>query len=331
MKKLLAILLCTFCVVSLIACGAKKEEEPAPTEAQNDCSLTILMEQDDNMINTYTLIAVNPDAPWVDADGNPAVNQRTTNTAGADAFIKWMLSDEGKGAIASFGVEDFGSALFYLSEGADVPSYKGEIAKATDATKLIHMSTTTSVNDSGLLQYLEPIFEGAYGYDIEWESAGTGKAIASAKAGNADLVFVHAKSQEEEFVNAGFGRVVDGFTAPRLSFMYNFFVLCGPKSASGDFANLPNVKDAFKKIADEKLPFVSRGDKSGTHTKELSLWPEELGITDDPATYEAYQDWYISANAGMGQCLAMADQIGGFILSDKATFLTFEANGGTLK
>ncbi len=325
MKKLIAILLACLVVLGLVACGAKKEE---PKE-ESKTNLSIIMEEDDNMINTYTLIAVNPDAPWVDADGNATTNQRTVNTAGADAFIKWMLSNEGKDAIAKFGVEDYGDALFYLLDDADTPEYSGKIAEATEDTKLIHMSTTTSVNDSGLLQYLEPLFEGAYGYDLEWESAGTGKAIASAQAGNADLIFVHAKSQEEEFVSKGFARVVDGFATERLSFMYNFFVLCGPKDAKG-FDEL-DVKAAFKKIADEKLPFVSRGDKSGTHTKELSLWPEELGITDEATTFEAYQDWYISANAGMGVCLSMANEKGAFILSDKATFLTFEANGGIIQ
>lgn len=320
----------------IAACMRCKKEEPAPSVSEpeseiaaSDCSLTILIEADDSMINTYSLLAVNPDSPWTDADGNSVTNQRVTNTAGADAFIQWMLSDAGKAAIADFGIPEYGTALFYLSDNA--PSYKGEIAKATDETKLIHMSTTTSVNDSGLLQYLEPIFEGEYGYDLEWESAGTGKAIAAAKAGNADLILVHAKSQEEDFINAGFARKLAGFDSERLSFMYNYFVLCGPKDQQGDFVKMESVKDAFAKIANEKLPFISRGDKSGTHTKELSLWPEALGITDDPATFEAYQDWYISANAGMGTCLTMANEIGGYILSDKATFLTFEANGGILE
>lgn len=330
MKKIISILLAALCILTLVACGKKEEKEPETTESSNNCALTILIEEDENMINNYSLIAVNPDAPWVDADGNPVTNQRVTNTEGADAFITWMLSDEGKKAIADYGVKEYGTALFYINEAGDAPSASvDEVTKATEETKLIHMSTTTSVNDSGLLQYLEPLFEEKYGYDIEWESAGTGKAIASAKAGNADLILVHAKSQEEEFIDAGFARSVHGMANPRMTFMYNYFVLCGPKNAEG-FANI-DVKAAFKKIADEKLPFISRGDKSGTHTKELSLWPAELGITDDPTTFEAYQDWYISANAGMGVCLSMANEKGAFILSDKATFLTFEANGGIIQ
>jgi len=90
------------------------------------------------------------------------------------------------------------------------------------------------------------------------------------------------------------------------------------------------VKDAFAKIAEEKQPFVSRGDGSGTHTKELSLWPEDLGITEEAASFADYTDWYTSANAGMGVCLTMANEMGAYILSDKATFLTFRANNGVM-
>ena len=92
-----------------------------------------------------------------------------------------------------------------------------------------------------------------------------------------------------------------------------------------------SVLDAFKLIADGKILFISRGDKSGTHTKELSLWPKELGITDDPESFRNYQDWYISSNAGMGVCLAQAVERDAYILSDKATFLTFKANGSNRK
>ena len=91
-----------------------------------------------------------------------------------------------------------------------------------------------------------------------------------------------------------------------------------------------SVLDAFAKIADGKYPFVSRGDNSGTHTKELSLWPESLGISEDPKSFADYTQWYTSANAGMGACLVMAEQMHAYILTDKATFLTFVANNGVM-
>ena len=125
--------------------------------------------------------------------------------------------------------------------------------------------------------------------------------------------------------------MVDGFDSERVSFLYNYFVLCGPKDDPAGVKDAASVKDAFAAIAEQKAPFISRGDGSGTHTKELTLWPESLGITEDAASFEQYKDWYTSANAGMGACLVMAEEQGAYILTDKATFLTFQANGGQIE
>ena len=287
----------------------------------------ILKEADDKMINTYTVLAVNPDAPFVDADGNP-VSDVEINTAGADALVQWLLSQEALDMADAYGVAEYGEHLFYVLDG--VPVYDGEITAATEETKTIRLSTTTSVNDSGLLGYLLPAFEAEYGYTVEIQSAGTGKAIGAAKLGNADLILVHAKSQEETFVADGFARTVDGFEAERVSFLYNYFVLCGPSSDPAGAAAAASVLDSFAAIAEGKYPFISRGDGSGTHTKELSLWPEELGITAEAESFAGYTEWYVSANAGMGACLVMAEEMGGYILTDKATFLTFAANNGQM-
>lgn len=278
------------------------------------------------MINTYSLLAVNDAAPFEDADGNP-VSDVALNTQGADALINWLLSEEGKELAANFGYDEYGQYLFYLLD--DGASSDAEIPQATEETKLIRMSTTTSVNDSGLLGYLIPKFEEAYGYKVEIFSAGTGKAIANAKCGNADLILVHAKAQEEDFIKAGFARTVEGQNAERLSYMYNYFVLCGPPDDPVGVKGM-SVTDAFAAIAEQGAKFVSRGDGSGTHTKELSLWPQQLGISEDPTSFADY-DWYISSNAGMGACLLQASEQGAYILSDKATFLTFVANGGKVE
>jgi ABC-type tungstate transport system permease subunit len=165
---------------------------------------------------------------------------------------------------------------------------------------------------------------------VEVYSAGTGKSINNAKMGNADLILVHSKSQEEAFIEAGFARVVDGFEAERVSFIYNYYVLCGPTADPAGVAAAASVMDAFAAIAEGKYTFVSRGDGSGTHTKEISLWPEALGITADAATFADYTEWYVSANNGMGACLVMAEEMGGYNLTDKATFLTFVANDGVM-
>jgi len=296
------------------------------TDEPAGVGLTILYEQDDSMINNYSALAVNPDAAFVDADGNPVADVYV-NVEGAKALINWLMSDEATQLIANYGFEEYGEYLFYTKEGK--PVFEGEIPAATEETKVIRLSTTTSVNDSGLLAYLLPTFETTYGYTVEVASAGTGKAIAAAKAGNADLILVHSKSQEEAFVEGGFSYVIDGYEAERLTFMYNFFVLCGPAADPAGCAAAPTVKDAFALIAEGGYTFVSRGDASGTHTKEISLWNEDLGITTDASSVEGYS-WYVYSNAGMGACLTMAEEMGGYILSDKATVLTFQANNGIL-
>ena len=352
MKKILSLLLVLAMMMGLLACGAKPEAAPetqpateAPTEAATEAPAEepteeateapaepalvvdtgILMEADKDMLNTYTVIAVNPEAPFEDADGN-AVSDVYVNTAGADALIKWLLSEEALTLASQFGMGD--QFLFYILDGA--PKYEGEIPAATEETKAIRLSTTTSVKDSGLWGILEPAFEEKYGYELDIASAGTGKAIAAAKAGNADLILVHSKKQEEAFVEAGFARVVEGFEAERISFLYNYFVLCGPSADPAGVKNAASVKDAFAAIAEGKYAFVSRGDGSGTHTKELALWPADLGITAEAETFADYTDWYTSAGAGMGTCLVMAEEMGAYILTDKATFLTFQANGGVM-
>ena len=336
MKRTLSLLLALVMVFALCACAKSEPAAPAGSEGsaaessvdEMVVNTTILMEEDDNMINNYTLIAVNPEAPFVDADGN-AVSDVAVNTVGAAALINWMLSEEGETAAAGYGVEEFGTSLFTLKE--DRPVSTAEIPAATDETKLIRLSTTTSVNDSGLLGYLLPMFEEQYGYEVEVFSAGTGKAIANAQMGNADLILVHSQKDEEQFVADGFAAVVDGMDAERLTFMYNFFVLCGPSEDPAGVAQCADVLEAFQKIADGKYTFISRGDASGTHKKEITLWPEELGITTEPESFADYTDWYISANTGMGACLVMAEEMNAYILTDKATFLTFVANDGVME
>ena len=301
MKKFLALLLAVLMALT------------ASCFAEAAVDTVILKEADDKMLNTYSVIAVNPEAPFADADGNPVADV-AVNTAGADALVQFLVSDTGLAIADAYGVEEYGEHLFYVLENA--PVYAGEIAPATEETKVIRLSTTTSVNDSGLLGKLLPVFEETFGYTVEVQSAGTGKAINAAKYGNADLILVHSKSQEEAFVEAGFGRVVEGFESERVSFIYNYFVLCGPSADPAGAKAAETVLDAFKAIADGKYTFISRGDASGTHTKEISLWPEELGITKEAESFVNYTDWYVSANTGMGACLVMAEEMGGYILTD---------------
>lgn len=313
MKNILILLLVVLLAASGVCCG--------------EVNTVILKEAEDVMRNTYSLIAVNPDAPFADADGK-AVKDVAVNTAGADALIQFLLSETGLSLADNYGTAEYGQQLFRALE--DAPVYTGGIAPASEETRLIRLSTTTSVNDSGLLGELLPAFEAAYGCRVEVHSAGTGKAINAAKFGNADLILVHSRSQEEAFIADGFGRIVNGFVSPRVSFIYNYFVLCGPADDPAGAAAAETVPEAFRAIADGEFTFISRGDASGTHTKELSLWPEELGISYDAQSFRDYADWYISANNGMGICLVMAETMGAYILTDKGTFLAFAANNGRM-
>ena len=326
MKKIIALLLAVIMVFAITACAADKPAA-SPDSVTPVVDTKILKEADDKMLNTYSVLAVNPDAPFVDADGN-AVEGVAVNTEGAAALINWLLSQSTLDMAAAYGKDIYGDSLFYVKD--DAPVYSGEIAHATDSTKVIRLSTTTSVNDSGLLGALLPVFEADYGYTVEVQSAGTGKAIAAAKYGNADLILVHSKSQEEAFVGEGFSYILDGYASERISFLYNYYVLCGPSADPAGVAKAESVMDAFAAIAEGKHTFISRGDKSGTHTKEISLWPEELGITAEADSFAAYTEWYVSANTGMGACLVMAEEMDGYILTDKSTFLTFVANGGSI-
>lgn len=178
--------------------------------------------------------------------------------------------------------------------------------------KVIRMSTTTSVNDSGLLPYLLPVFEKASGYTVEVQSAGTGAAIQKAVDGNADLILVHAKASEETFVN-------DGYGVERIPFMYNYFVVVGPEDDPAGIKDSKNANEAFTKIAEAEVEFVSRGDESGTHKAEIKIWGEAVPDAEKDA-------WYINAGKGMGDCLNMASEKGAYCLTDKATFLSMKEN-----
>lgn len=178
------------------------------------------------------------------------------------------------------------------------------------ANKTLTLATTTSVNDSGLMEYLRPVFEKDTGMNLKVISQGTGQAVKTGQDGNADVLLIHDKASEEKFV-------ADGYGLKRIEIANNFFIIAGPKDDSaGILKQKVTAAEAFKKIADSKAPFVSRGDDSGTHKKELSIWK---GINVKPAG-----DWYVSAGKGMGTVLSMASEKKAYTLTDKATYLSMK-------
>ena len=227
----------------------------------------------------------------------------------AALFALFLVAcSSGSGSASSASASASGSSA---SASASAESASVSASAEAPANPTLRISTTTSVNDSGLLPYLQPSFEAATGYKMEVTSAGTGAAIEKGKTGDADALLVHAKASEEEFINEGFG-------VERVPFMYNYFVIVGPKDDPAGVKNATTAADAFKAIADAKQPFVSRGDDSGTNKKELQIW-EAAGV--DPAG----QDWYVNAGAGMGATLTQAVERNGYTLTDKGTFLSNEA------
>lgn len=182
----------------------------------------------------------------------------------------------------------------------------------------ITVQSTTSTENSGLFAYLLPLFTAKTGIDVRVVAVGTGQAIKNARNGDADVLLVHAKADEEKFVSEGFG-------VKRHELMFNDFILVGPLSDPAGATGETDAVAAFKKIADAKATFVSRGDDSGTHKAELKLWAA-AGVDAKAAS----GTWYREAGQGMGATLNMASSMSAYVLSDRATWSSFE-NKGSLK
>ena len=179
----------------------------------------------------------------------------------------------------------------------------------------IVVASTTSTQDSGLFGHILPLFKARTGIEVRVVAQGTGQALDTGKRGDADVVFVHAKPQELAFVAEGFG-------VKRFDVMYNDFVLVGPKADPAGIAGSTDIAAALRKLRDRAAPFVSRGDRSGTHAAELALWK----IADiDIAT--ARGPWYREIGQGMGPALNTAAAMGAYVLTDRGTWLAFQNRG----
>ena len=191
------------------------------------------------------------------------------------------------------------------------------ILPARAAESFITVASTTSTEQSGLFKYLLPQFTKTSSVEVRVVALGTGQALDMARRGDADVVFVHDPQAEDKFVAEGYG-------VKRLPVMYNDFVLIGPKSDPASVVGLKDITDALKKIEAKGAPFVSRGDKSGTHAAELRLW-KVAGI--DPV--QGRGKWYRETGSGMGQSLNSASSMNAYLLADRGTWLSFK-NGGQL-
>jgi tungstate transport system substrate-binding protein len=190
----------------------------------------------------------------------------------------------------------------------------GLVSAQDDHTLLL--ATTTSTQDSGLLDYILPNFEETYHATVEVVAVGSGEAIALGESGDADVLLVHSRNAELEFVASGNGLI-------RYDVMYNDFVIVGSSEDPAGIRGMTDATAALQQIMDAGATFVSRGDNSGTHNKELALW-NALSITPEG-------DWYVSAGQGMGAVLGMSEELGGYTLTDRGTYLKRQAEGLTLE
>jgi tungstate transport system substrate-binding protein len=186
-------------------------------------------------------------------------------------------------------------------------------ARAQD--KSIIVASTTSTQDSGLFGHILPLFKAKTGIDVKVVAQGTGQALDTGRRGDADVLFVHAKAQEEKFV-------ADGFGVKRYPVMYNDFVLIGPKSDLAGIKGMSDVAKALQAIKSRGAPFISRGDRSGTHIAELDLWKAagiDIGKEKGP--------WYKEIGQGMGAALNTASAANAYVLADRGTWLSFKNRG----
>jgi tungstate transport system substrate-binding protein len=183
------------------------------------------------------------------------------------------------------------------------------LATGAMAVEHLKLSTTTSTDNSGLLRAILPAFEKKNDCKVDVIAVGTGKALKHAENGDVDVTLVHARSKEDKFVAEGYG-------VNRRDVMYNDFVIIGPAADPAGLKNAKSAAEAMKKIADAKATFVSRGDDSGTHTKEKFLWKS--------ADVEPENDWYIEAGRGMGEVIMMANERQGYTLTDRATYIAYQ-------
>ncbi len=187
------------------------------------------------------------------------------------------------------------------------------VTSLAETARPLRLATTTSTENSGLLADFLPVFEKQFGAPVRVIAVGTGQALKLGERGDVDVVLVHARGDEDKFVAAGFG-------INRRDVMYNDFVMVGPQDDPAKIRGLKDIGVAMKKIHEQGVKFVSRGDESGTHIMERRLWKEE-GVS-----LEALKGkWYLSAGQGMGAVLTMAASIGAYTLTDRGTFVAYKS------
>lgn len=334
MRKYLALLLAFVMILGLFS-GCKEEEkttEPVtqPTMAMEKTEETMVPEEsesagetgepaalqtvvlrsgDEQLQADYVLLAVNPEGPFL--------SEVKLNTVGADSLIRWLGTEEARKELENFGVEAFGEPVFTLP-GAD--RFEGWIPDAAEEKKTIRLSVADTLADSGILDQLLPMFEEKYGYTVTVQTTSASGTLTAAKLGIIDLVITESSSATESFLAEGYARKVEGFAEEAVSFCGLEYLLCGPAEDPAGVAEAKTLTDAMASIAAGKYTFLSRGDGSTVHKLEQSLWPAD----------QDFGSWYLTVDTDMGPLLVMNEFEGGYLLSDKLTWLIFSQNNGII-
>lgn len=338
MRKPLALLLSLLLCVGMFA-GCDEEEEPTEkvteavpravetTEVTEEATETeeetvestevtepsllntaVLRSGDPELQADYILLAVDPEGPFV---SEPAVNED-----GSDALIRWLTTQKAKTLVESYGMEELGEAVFALPE--DGKMFQGWIPGATEENKVIHLVVCDDLAESGLLDTLLPVFEETYGYTVEVQESSASGALTTARMGIFDLVLTQNSEEVQSFIADGYARPVDGFNSEAVPLCSSEYLLCGPKDDPAGVAQCESISDAFAALGTGAYLFLSRGDDSTAHKMEQSFW----------SAGQEFGSWYISAGTKMGPLLVMNEIEGGYVLTDKLTWLKFyQADG----
>lgn len=289
------------------------ETEPAETEEtypEAQLHTAVLRDSDEALRLDYVVIAVSEDAPFL-AQGV------SLNTQGADAFVQWLTTEDAREIIGDFGQAEYGEAIFTCEE---VTAYTGWIGLGNTYTNTIRLAADETIVETGLLEELLPVFEEGYGYTVEVTEGTARSVLSSARNGNADLVLVVSGDLSQTLVDDGYAQTVSGMDTDGLRLCGLQYLLCGPTDDPAGVAGCASAEKAFAAIAAGEYIFTSRGDGSVVHQLEQSLWAQDV----------EFGDWYFSADMDMGPCLVFNDMEGGYILTDKLTWLKYDNENGII-
>ena len=299
---------------------ASTEAATDPTEEETGLKTTVLRSEDPELTVEFALLAVNSEGPFHSEDVK-------FNDTGADALIRWLLTEQTQTKLAEFGLEEFGEAVYHVAEDAP-PSEEAEetvpsepvTPQATEETADIHLAVADGFMQSGILEDLLTEFEENYGYTVDIQESSATGTLTLAKLAMFDAVLTEASPAVETFVEEGYARVVEGFETETVSLCSADYVLCGPTSDPAGAAESKNLKAAMAAIAEGEYIFLSRGDDSSLHKFEQSLWPEK----------QEFGNWYLAMDTGSGPLLVMNEFENGYLLVDKLTWLQFFHTDGIL-